>query len=145
MANPRPKTTPRERLAKILKAGSTIPELKEFRQQCRDVFCLGGVLGLDHWIEARRNLDLLTDKAVVKAADELQAAIGSVIDAATVKPEPKPSGMSWEERLDRINKREEHQRRHVRRVGCYVTRRKPTCAERMAAAYDQLKKQRDVP
>ena len=144
MANLKPKTTPRERLAKILKAGSTIPELREFRQQCRAVFRLGGVLGLDYWIEARRNLNLLTDKSVWKAADELQAALGSVMDSATMKPKPQQSGMSWEERLDRINKREEHQRRHVPRVGCYVTRRKPTCAERMAAAYDQLK-QRDVP
>ena len=144
MATPTPKTTPRERLAKILKAGSTIPELREFRQQCRDVFRLGGVLGLDYWIEARRNLDLLTDKAVSKAADDLQGCFGSVIDAATVEPDPKPTGLSWEERLDQINKREEHQRRHVPRVGCYVTRRPPTLRERMAAAYDQLK-QRDVP
>ena len=53
MADPRPKTPPRERLAKILKSGSTIPALREFRQQCRDVFRLGGVMGLDHWIEAK--------------------------------------------------------------------------------------------
>lgn len=145
MANPKPKVPPRERLATILKQNGKDSEVRAFHEQCRDVFRLGGVLGLDHWIEARRNLNLLTDKSVLKAADDLQAALGSVIDAATVKPKPKSSGLTWEERLDLINKREEHQRRHVPRVGCYVTRRPPTLRERMAAGYDRLKKQRDVP
>ena len=140
MANPKPKTTPQERLAKILKQNGKVSELREFREQCRDLFRLGGVIGLDHWIEARRNLNLLTDKAVLKAADDLQGAIGSVIDAATVKPQPKSSELTWEERFDRINKREEHQRNHVPRVGCYVTRRPLSCAERMAAAYDELQR-----
>ena len=102
------------------------------------MFRLGGVIGLYEWIEARRDYGLVENRDVLKAADELQGALGSAIDAATVKPEPKQSELSWEEKLEQINKREEHQRRHVPRVGCYVTRRPPTCAERMAAAFDEL-------
>ena len=40
------KTTTKERLARTLKQGSTIPEMREFRQQCRDVYSLSG---LDEW------------------------------------------------------------------------------------------------
>ena len=139
MANPRSKSTPQERLARILKSGSTIPELAHFRSQCRDVFKLGGVMGLYEWVEARVEKGLLgEEKTVHKAADDLQGAIGSVIDAATKKPEPQQSGLSWDEKLERINKREDHNRRHVPRVGHYITRRAPTTAERMATAYDRL-------
>ena len=49
---------PRERLARLLKQGSTIPELREFRSQVRDVHSMGGVMAVDHWIEARRDLGL---------------------------------------------------------------------------------------
>ena len=77
------KTTPRERLARLLKQSSSIPEVRAFRQQCRDVFRLGGVLGLDYWIEARRDLGLITDPLVEKAATKLQFAVGRVIDKAT--------------------------------------------------------------
>ena len=58
MTKPKAKFTPQERLAKILKQGSTIPELAAWRSQCRDVFKLGGVFGLDNFIEARRDLGL---------------------------------------------------------------------------------------
>ena len=143
MPNPAPKTTPRERLAKMLKSGSTIREVSYFREQCRDVYRLGGLKGLDCWIEARRDFDLIQGKALLRAADQLQALIFAVIESAMIKPEPKGSGMTWQERLAQINQREKQNRSHVPRVGCYVTRRPLTCAERMTAAYEKL--QRDVP
>ena len=111
------KYSPKERLAKILKQSSNIPEVKEFREQCRDVFRLGGVIGLDEWIDARRELGLLNDRYVSRAADDLQGCLGSVIDAATIKPHPEPSGLTWEERLEQINRREEESRNNVRFVG----------------------------
>ena len=84
LANPKPKLSPKERLAKVLKQNSNIPELAEFRIQCRDVFRLGGVLGLDEWIDARRDYGLLNhSKHLLKAADDLQGLLGSVIDEAT--------------------------------------------------------------
>ena len=82
-----------------------------------DVFKLGGVFGLYEWIEARRDLGLLCNQNAIKAADELQAALGSVIDSATLKPEPTTPKLTAEERLRLINQREENARNSVRFVG----------------------------
>ena len=112
------KTTPRERLAALLKQGSSIPELKDFRNQCRDVFRLGGVMGLDHWIEARRDLGLFPTRQVERAADDLQSALGRVIDEATTKPAPAPGpSLTWEQRLELINARETKRRQNLPPVG----------------------------
>ena len=160
---------PRERLAALLKQGSSIPELKDFRNQCRDIFRLGGVLGLDYWIEARRDLGLITDPLVERAATDLQFALGHVIDEASKPASPAaPAAPSWEERQRLINERETQRRQNVAPVGYRppphrkpkpkprVQRQRPlspttppepkptTLLERMATAYDQLK-QRDVP
>lgn len=143
------KTTPKERLARILKQSSSIPELKEFREQCRDVYRLGGLLGLDEWVDARRDYGLFDDSKRLKtAADDLQGVIGSVIDAATIKPPPASSGLSWEERIERINEREEIQRNNVPKVGYSF---KPSVVSRMEQGFDALideaiaMPQRDVP
>lgn len=135
MANPKPKLSPKERLAKVLKQNSNIPELAEFRIQCRDVFRLGGVLGLDEWIDARRDLGLFRTKVILKAADDLQGLLGSVIDAATMKPTPAPTGLTWDERIELINKREEHARNNVRFIGTKVTL---STASRLQQGFDTL-------
>ena len=146
MTNPKPNVPPKKRLAKLLQTGSTIAEVKEFRAHCRDVYQLGGVFGLDYWIDARRDLGLLQTKPLLKAANELQYAIQKMIIAAIeTNSKPKPVGMSWDEKMALLIQREEHRRNNIPRVGCYVTRRPPTQSERMAAAYDRLKQQRDVP
>ena len=130
-----PKTTPQERFARILKQGSSIPEISHFREQCRDVFRLGGVFGLYEWIEARRELGLLEHcKHVERAADDLQACLGSVIDAAIIKPKPKPR-LDSEERLRLINLRETRSRNSIRPVGYRV---KPSMQSRMMAGFDHL-------
>ena len=100
------KTTAKERLTRLLKQGSSIPELREFRSQIRDVYSLGGVMGIDHWIEARRDLGLLSGRLVNKAADELQLAIGRVIDEAMVTPSPPKPALTWEQKVELINARE---------------------------------------
>ena len=94
----RGKTTAIERFAALLKQSSTIPEIKDFREQTRDVFRLGGAEGLECWIEARRELGLLDNPAVAKAASGLQAAIASAINEALgpLPKRPKPR-RSWEE------------------------------------------------
>ena len=95
----------KERLAALLKQGSSIPELKDFRNQCRDVFRLGGVIGLDEWIEARRDLGLFPTRQVERAADDLQFALGRVIDQAMANSAPSaPVSMSWEEKLARLQR-----------------------------------------
>ena len=149
MANPKPKLSPKERLAKVLKQNSNIPELAEFRIQCRDVFRLGGVLGLDEWIDARRDYGLLNhSRHVLKASDDLQGLLGSVIDEATTKPKPASTGLTWDERIELINKREEHARNNVRFIGTKVTL---STSARMQQGFDRLideaiaMKQRDVP
>ena len=157
------KTTAKERLARLLKQGSSIPELGEFRQQVRDIYSMGGPLDVDNWIEARRDLGLLVHRNVVKAAVDLQGCIGSVIDEATSPPEPaKPTGLSWEERQRLINARETKSRQNIAPVGYRppphrkpkpkprVQRQRPlspttppepkptSLLERMAAAWDRL-------
>ena len=52
---------PEERLRAMLKSSSTIRETKQFKDQARDVFSLGGAVGLVHWIDARFELELIQD------------------------------------------------------------------------------------
>ena len=85
------KTTAIERFAALLKQSSSIPEIKHFREQARDVFRLGGAEGLDCWIDARRELGLLVDPAVAKAASGLQAVASATNEALGPLPKPKPS------------------------------------------------------
>ena len=157
------RTPPRERLARLLKQSSSIPEVRAFRQQVHDIYSMGGPLGVDNWIEARRDLGLLSGRLVNRAADELQGAIGTLIDEATSPPEPaKPTGLSWEERQRLINERETKRRQNIAPVGYRppphrkpkprprVQRQRPlsptttpdpkrlSLLERMAAAWDRL-------
>ena len=159
----KPKLTPRQRLARMLKQSSSIPELKQFREEVRTVYSLGGVMGVDSWIEARRDLGLFVHPNVVKAADDLQGCIGSVIDEATKPASPaSPVGPNWEERQRLINERETKSRQNVAPVGYRppphrkpkpkprVQRQRPlspttppepkrlSLLERMAAAWDRL-------
>ena len=65
-----------------------------------------------------------------------------------MKPTPAPTGLTWEERLEQINKREEHARNNVRFIGTKVTL---STSARMQQGFDRLideaiaMKQRDVP
>ena len=132
------KTTAKELLARLLKQGSSIPELREFRQQVRDVYSMGGALGVDNWIEARRDLGLLSGRLVNRAADELQLAIGRVIDEITLKPSPPKPALTWEQRVELINARETLRRNA-----------KPKPPPHRSATYKRLslheRQQRDVP
>ena len=118
----RGKTTAIERFAALLKASSSIPEVKDFREQSRDVFRLGGAEGLECWIEARRELGLLDNPAVDKAANGLQAAIASAINEALgpLPERPKPR-RSWEEQCRLINERETKRRENLPPVGYRCT------------------------
>ena len=112
------KTTARERLARLLKQGSPIPEVRQFREQCRDIYSMGGVMAVDHWIEARRDLGLISGRLVNRAADDLQGCIASVIEEATKSASPPPpAGPSWEERQRLINERETKRRQNAPPVG----------------------------
>ena len=153
----------KERLAALLKQRGSQPEIRAFREQCRDVFRLGGVLGLDYWIEARRDLGLITDPLVERAATDLQLVLGRVIDQAMANSSTAATvSMSWEEKLARLNERETKSRQNVAPVGYRppphrkpkpkprVQRQRPlspttppepkrlSLLERMAAAWDRL-------
>jgi len=129
----------KELLAALLKQGSSIPELKDFRNQCRDVFRLGGVIGLDEWIEARRDLGLIPTRQVERAADDLQFALGRVIDQAMANSAPAaPVSMSWEERQRLINEREAHRRNATPKPPMH-------CGANHKRHLIQEKSQRDVP
>ena len=136
------RTPQRERLARLLKQGSSIPELREFRSQVRDVHSLGGVMAVDNWIDARREWGLLSGRVVNKAADELQTTIGRVIDEALVKPPPAPPALTWEQRVELINTRETKRRESLPPVGYRPSPHLPTTYERNSL---QELQQRDVP
>ena len=75
--------SPWEWLARLLKQGSSILELRNVRQQCCDVCRFGGVSkGLRYWIDASWDVALILTLLVEPAADGLQAALGRVIDEA---------------------------------------------------------------
>ena len=149
------KTTAVERFAALLKHGSSDPEINDFREQARDVFRVGGAAGLACWIEARRDLELLNDPAVAKAANGLQlAAARAIIEDIGLLPESRKPRRSWEEQLALINERERKRRENLPPVGYRCTpkpkpkprRRKPSppapncqsMLERMAAAWKRL-------
>ena len=110
------RTPPQERLARLLKQSSSIPEVRAFRQQVRDIYSMGGPLGVDNWIEARRDLGLITDPLVERAATDLQSALGRVIDQAMEKAPSKPT-LTWEQRVPLNNERETKRRQNVAPVG----------------------------
>ena len=129
----------KERLAALLKQRGIQPEIRAFREQCRDVFSLGGVLGLDHWIEARRDLGLIIDPLVERVATDLQSALGRVIDQAMVNSAPvAPVSMSWEERQRLINERDAHRRNATPKPPMH-------CGANHKRHLIQEKSQRDVP
>ena len=120
----RRRATAIERFATLLKQSSTIPEVKVFREQARDVFRLGGADGLDSWIDARRDLGLLDDPLVARAASGLQSAATSAINEALGPlPEPKPR-RCWQEQRAMLNARETKRRENLPPVG-YRCSRKP--------------------
>ena len=156
----------KERLAALLKQRGSQPEIRAFREQCRDVFRLGGVLGLDYWIEARRDLGLITDPLVERAATDLQLVLGRVIDQAVANSAPSKPTLTWAQRQLLINKRETKRRQNIAPVGYRppphrkpkpkprVQRQRPlspttppdpkrlSLLERMAAAWDRLSPRR---
>ena len=116
------KTTAVERFAALLKQGSSDPEINDFREQARDVFRVGGAAGLACWIEARRDLELLNDPAVAKAANGLQlAAARAIIEDIGLLPESRKPRRSWEEQLALINERERKRRENLPPVGYRCT------------------------
>ena len=110
------KQTSRERIQALLKGGSSIPELAEFKDHARDVLKIGGIYGLDCWIDARTRLGLITDKAVIRAADILSNATVQVI-YERVKVREKVSPLTVEQKsrliLERENRRRNPQRHHL--------------------------------
>ena len=130
---------PEERFHKLINASSTIPETREFRAQLRDVFQLGGVLGVAYWIEAREDLGLIVDPHTLKAAHEVAFVASTLVDLALTPP-PKPAPVPYEERLRRMNAREQERRRReerTRHIRPGIGRPRKT-APRMEAAFDRM-------
>ena len=144
------RTTATERFAALLKQGGQTPEVREFRDHARDVFKLGGIVGLDHWLEARIELGLVDDKEVSKAMLCLHKAVSKVLteilEPLVSPPEPKPR-RSWEEQQKLINERESKRREQLATIRHRIRPRpKPLAVhERMEAAWKRRHGQRDVP
>ena len=144
------RTTATERFAALLKQGGQTPEVRDFRDHARDVFKLGGIVGLDHWLEARIELGLADSKEGLKAMLCLHKAVSivlnEILEPLVSSPEPKPR-RSWEEQLKLINERESKRREHLATIRHRI-RSKPkplTVHERMEAAWKRRHGQRDVP
>ena len=142
------RTTATERFAALLKQGGQTPEVREFRDHARDVFKLGGIVGLDHWLDARIELGLVDDKEVLKAMLCLHKAVSKVLteilEPLVSSPEPKPR-RTWEEQLKLINERESKRRENLAPFCPYIRSKPLTVHERMEAAWKRRHGQRDVP
>ena len=128
-----------ERFHKLIQQSSTVPETREFRAQLRDVFRLGGVLGVVFWIEAREDLGLVVDPHTQKAAHEVAFVASTLVDQALTPP-PKPAPVPYEERLRRMNERERARRQaeqRTRHIKPGIGRPRKT-APRMEAAFDRM-------
>ena len=60
---------PRERLIELLRTRGSTPELEAFKQQLRWIARVGGGSGLEHWLDARRELGLVAVESLL--LDEL--------------------------------------------------------------------------
>ena len=96
------------------------------------------------FIDARRELGLITDPAVDKCADAIERYCYQIEAQALGIPEGKEKPR--ESNYDKLVARAEKDRQNVPKVGYYV---KQSMASRMAQAYDRLVgidfEQRDVP
>ena len=138
MADPKPKKTPAERLAKQLKTegGNCGPEAKEFRRKLRTIVPLCKYPDdISDWISARYELGLINDISVQRIANEILRLIELVEAERFEKASPKQPTLDAEERLRLINQREAEARNNVRPVGCIIT---PSIQARMARGFDQM-------
>lgn len=133
------KQTSRERIQALLKGGSSIPELAEFKDRARDVLKIGGIYGLDRWIDARTRLVLITDKAVIRAANNPSNVTVQVI-YESVKARQKTNTLSAEEKLSLIAERAYKRRNFKPCLPLQAGNSKESdTSSRMKAAWDQLR------
>lgn len=88
---------PRERLAELLRTRGSTPELEAFKQQLRWIARVGGGSGLEHWLDARRELGLMTDPQLERLAEALELQINrwhELVEKDRSKAEPVQP--SWE-------------------------------------------------
>ena len=129
------------RLTEMVNQGSKSPDTNHFKQQCRDVFGLGGAWALFDWIEARRELGLLDSPKIEKIANDLQRTAGKVIETQITKAlKPKPR-KPWEEQMKLINQRET-ERRQAEQLRFANPVKPVSTSQRMAAAWTRLEQQR---
>ena len=143
-----PKSTAVERLARLLKQRSRFPQVAAFKAHALDVARLGGADGLDCWIEARRDLGLLNDRHLSRAADELQSAALKALDEAEPPLPRQKRRRNWEDQKALLNERETQRRRNTPPVGYRFKPKHPpvppaeerrrSMLERMAAAWERL-------
>ena len=132
------KQSPRERLRGILNRRShRHDELHDLQFQVDWITAVATLPGLIDWLEAREALGLYLETATRRWVSEVVNAATDVLLESFRKPtqQPRPSTLTYEQRLELINERE-RQRREASRPKPIV---KPlTTAERMQRAYARL-------
>ena len=137
---------PRERLAELLRTRGSTPELEAFKQQLRWIARVGGGSGLEHWLDARRELGLLTDPQLERLAEALELQINrwhELVEKDRIKS--KSVQPSWDERQRLLNEREIKRRQTVPRVGYVPPTPQPSpkrlsIHERMAMGWEALQR-----
>lgn len=131
------KKTPHERIQGLLKGGSSIPELAEFKDHARDVLKIGGIYGLDCWIDSRTKLGLIPDPSVVRLAETI-SNIAIQLMAERIKVKEKVSPLSAEEKhrliLERENKRRNPEPHHLHQA---LHSKESDTSNRMSDAWSQ--------
>ena len=126
---------PRETLRNFVNGGSSHPEVREFKQQCRWICSVGTLNGLAAWVDARDVMGLFDTPELQKASLSVLCSISrweALIDAERQEREAA-NHVPWETRMQLINEREKQRRANCPPVGHRITRRKLSLQERMAA------------
>ena len=142
-----PKASAVERLAKLLRKPVKDPEQRALQIQHCWIAKVGGVWGLDAFLEARDQLGLdkdLTDRERMWMNRVVLAVRTASIEVWDMRREKRPDPPSWEIRQQAINQREAERRKsadiysHVPKPNLEAMTKTVETRERMAKAYRKL-------
>ena len=134
MGRHKPKSTPRQRLAAVLKQKtSQIESIREFRRKLHNVLPLiTNPLQLDAWLDAREQMGLHDDPDVRKVSDDIVRLISAIEVEALGLKEEKPKKRV--DNTDALNRRESERRANLPPVGYRCTM---SMESRMAQGFDK--------
>lgn len=131
---------PRDTLRNFVNGGSSYPEVRRFKEDCRWICSVGSLHGLAAWVDARDAMGLLDETVELqKASLSVLCTIGRWEALIQQEREERRAAkhVPWEIRQQMIVEREQQRRANYPTVGHRITRRKLSLQERMAAGAEK--------